>query len=195
MNMPQGLRFLLLAVTLGAGVALAAPSAQAQEISESHLAKAREAIAALGATDQFDNILPRAAQDLKAALIQASPNLQNEIVATVDETALTLAGRRGDLEREAARIYAEVFAEDELEAIAEFYSSTAGQKLLTEGPLATRRLLQAADIWASGIGRDLSTATNEALRQRLGDATSNPVDGLNLPAAVDGTAPAAPAAN
>lgn len=178
MTLPQGFRligFSLLSLVTASVMTL---TVHAQEISDAHLSKARAAITALGTTDNFDNIIPSAARELKATLIQASPNLQNEIIATVDETALTLAGRRGDLEREAARIYAETFSEEELEAIAEFYTSPAGLKLLSEGVLVTRGLLQAADIWASGISRDLATATNDALRQRVGDAgnTGNSVD-------------------
>ena len=84
------------ALLLAPGLALfvAAQPASAQDIAESHLAAARSAIAALNATDQFDGILPQAAQALKAELIQKNPDLQADIIAIVDQVAFSLAARR-----------------------------------------------------------------------------------------------------
>ena len=101
----------LAALTVLAGVNLA----QAQEASPAHLSAARAAIAAIGATEQFDGILPRAAQALKSELIQKDPNLEAIITKTVDDKAIALAARRADLETEAARVYANSFSEDELD--------------------------------------------------------------------------------
>lgn len=90
-------------------------SARAQEVSETQLAAARDAITALNVTDRYDNILPNLAERLKAQFIQASPNFQSQISNVVDEQALALAPRRADLEKEAASIYAKSFSVDELE--------------------------------------------------------------------------------
>ena len=163
-----GWRGPLMAIAAAAAMGLAMP-AQAQEPSAEHLAAARAAINALDSTDQFDVILPNAAQSLKATLIQTAPNLQEAISATVDETALEMAGRRADLEREAAAIYARNFTMEELAAIEAFYASEPGQRLLEVGPMVTRELLQAAEVWSNGISRDLATATDAALRARLGE--------------------------
>lgn len=149
---------------------LSANAASAQEISAEHTQAARQALRALGATDQFDGILPGAAEQLKSTLIQATPNFQEVITETVDDVAVSLAGRRGDLEREAAAIYARNFTQEELEAIAEFYESSAGQKLMENGSIVTRELMRAAEIWANGIARDLATEADAALEARLGDS-------------------------
>lgn len=154
-------------------------SAAAQEPSEAEVQAARAAISALGATDQFDAILPNAADALKGSLIQAAPNLEKEISATVDAKALEMAGRRADLEREAALIYARNFSLEELQAISDFYQSEAGQALIERGPRATREILQAAEIWSNGIARDLAAETNQALRASLGQEPGTD----NLPAA------------
>jgi uncharacterized protein len=150
--------------------ALAGATAHAQEqLSDSHRAAARAAIAALGATDQFDQILPGTAEQLKAALIQSTPNFEAEISSTIDDVAVSLASRRGDLEREAAEIYARTFTEEELNAITEFYTSPAGLKLLENGITVTQELMRSAEIWATGISRDLAVEADAALEQRLGD--------------------------
>ena len=107
-----------------------ASQSYAQEIAESHLQAARATITAVKATDSYDIILPAAAQQLKQELIQQNPDLTDVIIATVDEKALGLAGRRADLEREAAIAYAKIFSEPELNAITTFYSSFLPASLL-----------------------------------------------------------------
>lgn len=136
----------------------------AAEVTPEHLAAARSAITAIKATDQFDLILPQAADALRGELIQKDPNLEPVISAAVDEEVLKLALRRADLEAEAARAYANIFSEAELKGIAEFYSSDVGKRLISEGPLATRKIIEAANIWQAGVGRDLAAAVAEKVK-------------------------------
>lgn len=157
-------RFASIAVVAGS-VMLGGLSARAQDVAPEHLQAARTAISALGVTNRFDAILPNIMERLTAQLIQAYPNLQDEISAKVEEAALKLAARRADLEREAALVYAKAFTEAELQEIANFYSGETGKKLLKDGPIATRELLKAADIWTAGVARDLEKEANESLLQ------------------------------
>lgn len=168
-------------------MALSSP-AWSQEISETHLKAARSAVAAIHATDGFDNILPQAAAALEQQLIQKNPDLQELITRTVSEKALGLASRRADLEKEAATAYAKIFSEQELEGIAAFYATEAGKKLLDSGPLVTRELLKAAEIWQNGIARDLAQQVGEALSAAAG--TTAPT----APEPAEGEAPVGDAA-
>lgn len=163
----------LASVAVIAGGLFMGVSAQAQEISAEHVQAARAAISALGATDRLDNILPSVSERLKAQLIQAYPNLEDKISETVDAEAIKLAPRRGDLEREAALVYAKSFSVEELNAITAFYTSDAGKKLLKDGPIAIRELMKAADIWTAGVARDLEKQANDALLKEVG-ATEQP---------------------
>jgi uncharacterized protein len=167
-----------LTFTLAALAALAVSgTAYAQDISESHVKAARAAVDAINATDQYDGILPAAAQALKTQLIQKNPDLQELIVKTVDEQTIKLVSRRGDLEREAALAYARVFSEPQCNDIATFYKSEAGLKLLSDGPIVTRELIKAANIWQNGVARDLAQAVGESL-----SATLKEMPPLELPA-------------
>lgn len=171
-------------------------AARAQEISAEHIAAAKQAITAMGVTDRFDNILPGLAERLKSELIQSSPNVEDQITATVDAKALELAPRRADLEREAALTYARAFSVEELKAISTFYSSDAGKKLLKDGPIATRELMKAADIWAAGINRDLNASSMAELQKVAGaDLQPLPANASNIGGAPGATTapPAAPA--
>jgi len=139
-------------------LAVSAVPSHADDISATHLQAARDALTAIRATDAFDQILPSAAQALKGQLIQKDPNLQEDIIEIVDKQTLVLAQRRADLETESATDYAKTFTEDELKAIATFYNSPAGKKLLEKGPKVTAEIGSAALIWQRGIARDLAEA-------------------------------------
>lgn len=169
-------------------------SARAQDVSDAQLTAAREAIASLNVTDRYDNILPNLAERLKAQFIQASPNFQEQISSVVDEQALALAPRRADLEKEAATIYAKSFSVEELKAISTFFNTDTGKKLLTNQPLVSRELVRAAEIWANGISRDLTSQSSEKLRGII-DATpiQAPVVDPGSPEAPAAAAPAKPA--
>lgn len=157
-------RVRLLTATAFLAAAFAFSPARAQDIPDTHLSAARAAIDAIDATDDFDLVLPQAANALKTELIRKNPDLVQLINATVDENALKLAGRRADLEREAALAYARVFTEQELKEIAAFYVSPTGQKLISDGPIVTREVLKAGDIWRQGVARDLATAVGEQIQ-------------------------------
>ncbi len=172
---------------------LASGIAHAQDATPEHLAAARAAIAAIGATNQFDAILPRAADSLKGELIQKDPDLEALITSTVDNEVLALAARRGDLEKEAALVYAKVFTEADLKAIADFYSTETGKKLIKEGPIATRGLIDAANIWQSGIGRDLAQSVGEKIKAAAPAPEAAPADAAPADGAADpAKAPEAP---
>ncbi|PAP92887.1 DUF2059 domain-containing protein [Mesorhizobium wenxiniae] len=161
-----------------------------QDVTDGHLKAARAAVAAIHATDPFDNILPQAAAALQQQLIQKNPDMQELIGRTVSEKALALASRRADLEKEAALAYAKVFSEKELTEIAAFYSSDSGKKLLDSGPAVTRDLLKAADIWQNGVARDLAQQVGETLAAAA-KATA-PAAPANAAAPAAGTEPEAP---
>ncbi|TYR33710.1 DUF2059 domain-containing protein [Mesorhizobium microcysteis] len=167
MNLVNRSRRLAAAIGAAALLMTALPAA-AQEIADSHLAAARSAITAMRATNEFDNILPQAALGLKNELIQQNPNLQGDVNAIVDETALSLASRRGDLEREVALIYARAFTEPELQELAAFYATETGKKVMETAPLMVREIRQSADIWGRGIARDMAQQVAEKLQERVG---------------------------
>jgi hypothetical protein len=187
MTLKSSVRRAAIAVTAFALIAAAAPVFAQENVSESHLKAARAALAAIGATEDFDGILPQAAAALKQELIQRNPDLQEIIIKTVDEETLKLAVRRADLEKEAALAYARVFSEDDLKAIAAFYITETGKKLLSDGPIVTREIFKAAEIWQRGVARDLGTNVGAILAEVIKSQAPDP----NTPQA--GTDPAQPA--
>jgi len=145
---------------------------RAQEISDAHVSAARAAVAAIKATDQFDSFLSNMSFELKNELMRKDPNLEAVISQTVEEEAIKLAPRRGDLEKEVALAYARHFTQEDLTNIASFYNSEAGQKLLSQGPTAMNDTLAAFDIWRQGLAQDLSVNVARSLNEKLGSAAN-----------------------
>lgn len=179
------------AATVGLALALALPAAHAQDITESHMKAARAAVAAINATGAYDNILAQTALALKDQLIQQSPDQQDLIEKTVNDKAFAMVSRRADLEKEAATSFAKLFTEEDLNAIATFYNSAPGKKLLADGPVVTREIDQAAGIWQRGIARDLAV---EVAKVVAPVANASPVVTPDGTAPAPGAAPADPAA-
>ena len=105
------------------------------------------------------------------ALIAAFPK---ELVLAVAGLALLstigsglATAMKDEGEREAALAYARVFTEAELNEIAAFYNTTAGKKLISDGPIVTRQVLEAAEIWQTGIGRDLAEAVAKEIESKV----------------------------
>ncbi len=178
------------ALALASALAWVGAPALAQDIAESHVKAARDAIASLKATDTFDAILPAAATALKAELIRKNPDLESLIVSTVDEKTLGLVARRGDLEREAALAYARVFTEPQLTEMAAFFNSETGKKLLSDGGIVNREVAKAADIWRRGVARDLAQAVAETIVAATPD---NPAPAPQVAPAATAPAAGAPA--
>lgn len=116
-------------------------------------------------------------------MIQRDPNLEALITSTVDNEVLALAARRGDLEQEAARVYAKVFTESDLKAISDFYSTDVGKKLIKEGPIATRGIVDAANIWQTGVARDLAKNVAEKIAASAPAPAPAPAEGETAPEA------------
>jgi hypothetical protein len=183
------IRHFVAAMAASAVLAFTMP-AFAQDVPESHLKAAQAAIAAIHATDQFDDILPQAAVALESSLIQKNPDLQELIGTTVTAQALELASRRADLEKEAAVAYAKVFSEQELNDIATFYTTATGKKLLENGPIVSRELVKAANIWQNGIARDLAKGVGDAMQAAIGSKAPAVTPEDAAPASADGAQPA-----
>lgn len=160
------------AVAAVMALTLVGAPAYAADISESHLKASYDAVAALRLTDQYDTILPQTAGALQTQLIQKNPDLADKITELVQAKTLEMASRRADLEKEVATVYANSFSEAELKEVAAFYQSATGKKLISEGPIATREVIKAVDIWQRGLARDLAEAVGKDLNAEVAPAST-----------------------
>lgn len=152
-----------------AAIAIAAAlggQAAAQEISQSHLDAALEAVKSAGAARGFDSVLPAIADRVKSRLIRVRPDLHQEISTAVEAVALRLIPRRNDLDAAVARVWARNFTEDELVTIAEFYKSPTGQKFAEIGPRVIQDSLKEVESWSTRVGEELYEKSREELTKQ-----------------------------
>jgi len=135
------------------------------QVAPSHVAAARKAMSATGATERLDRILPEVSAFTKTGLIANRPDIEGDIVTTVDEVAIELANRRAALENEVAQIYARLFTEEELNTISEFFSGETGNKFLRLTPAIFQQIDQVSRVWRAGIARDMSQEVSNRLRE------------------------------
>ena len=106
-----------------------AEQAKKTEITQRHLNIAFETVFITRTTRAYGEVLPNLARRVKARLIERSPKLKDQIERAVDEVALTLVERQGELDLSIARSWAERFSIQELRDISAFYATPTGAKL------------------------------------------------------------------
>lgn len=136
----------LRACLIALAVMVSLPAA-AQAPTDSHLRAAWAAVRAIGADNLFDLALPDIAERLVTDLKDDRPDLSDQIEEIVYDVALQLVPRRLDLNNEVSQLWATIFTEAELVAIAEFYNSDVGRKLNQNfGPIE-QQTLRLLDDW------------------------------------------------
>src|SRR5260221_3135926 len=152
------------AAIIGVALMAVAPAAFAQEITASHLAVALDVVKSAKASGGFENVLPLLAEQVENKLIRVRPELNKEIVAAVEDAALKLSSRRADLDNDVARIWAKAFTEEELQTIATFYKTSAGQKFADVGAQVVSESYQAVGHWSDRVGEELLQKSRDGLK-------------------------------
>ena len=145
--------------------ALASP-ALSEDFTESHIAAARETIAAAHASEQFNEILLALADQTKALFQRSNPGAAKDIEEVVGSVALDLAKRRPDLDRELERVWAGRFSEDELKQITAFFKSPVGEKYGQMAPVIIQDSMRSAGIWRDAISTEIVTRSRDELNKR-----------------------------
>lgn len=141
-------------------------SATAQEFSESQLAAAKAAAISSPLAQEFNTVLPYLAQRVQNRLVSLRPDLHEAIAKAVQDVALRLTARRADLDNAAALLWARVFTEEELNAIAAFYNSDVGKKFVELGPKLGQQTVQTVQNWSNRVGEELLDKSREELKKQ-----------------------------
>jgi len=149
-----------------AAVACLSNVSPAQEFPESQLEAARIASSSAPLSRDLDTVLPLLAQRVQNRLVSLRPDLHSVINDTVQEVALGLASRRADLDSAIALAWARVFTEEELVAIAEFYTSPAGKKFVDVGPELGAITIQTVENWSTRVGSEMLDKSREELKKQ-----------------------------
>jgi hypothetical protein len=155
---------LSVAAPLAFAPASAPAHAEDAQISPSHLAAALAAAKATGAMGGFDAALALITETVENDLIRQRPDAFREIKAAAEDQIVKLVPRRIDLDNDVARVWAKLYSEDELKAIAAFFNSDAGKKYRDSGTKAVSDTYGALNAWSNRVGSELADKTKEALK-------------------------------
>ncbi|CUA96274.1 DUF2059 domain-containing protein [Pannonibacter indicus] len=161
----MNLKALFSAGVVVAGLAFA-PSAMAQDLTESHLAAARRAVIATDALSAFDSIIPELAERTTGIFIQADPSLTGVLDEVVTEVALKMTEERPELNRMVFEVWARRLSEEELTEIANFYESPTGKKLTQLSPEISALSIGAARQWQDKLSQEMVMQVRGELEKR-----------------------------
>ncbi len=124
----------LLSLSVSAGLAVPAfaqdtPASQPQEVSPEALALARKYLDLTDHGGVYETAIVRAGINTYQQLLPQNPEIAVPLNAAIETVISSYKGRKGELFDQMARLYAITFELAELQAIVDFYSSPAGQKL------------------------------------------------------------------
>lgn len=143
-----------------------ATTARAEDYTKEHIAAAKAAIEASHVADGLDGILIGVAQQTKTLLARTNPALQNQIDEVTNAAAIELAAKRPELDKQIQEVWAARFTKEELQKIAEFYTSPVGQKLSKETGGMVQMSGVAAQVWQQKIGQEMLAKVREEMKKR-----------------------------
>ena len=136
------------------------------EIEQRHLNVAFETVFITRTSRAYGEVLPNLARRVKARLVKRSPKLKKQIERAVDEVALTLVERQGELDLLIARSWAERFSLQELRDISAFFATPTGTKLAKANTELIATGLDIAREWGQQMGIEMMQAVTENLKKQ-----------------------------
>jgi hypothetical protein len=140
--------------------------ARAQEPSAAATALGREILQLKGGIGLFDTVIEGVIEHHRRLLLQANPNLDQDLGTVSTQLRTEYAGRKSDIQTEVARAYASQFTEAELRQIAAFYKTPLGKKLIDAEPKAIDEATKRVDAWATKFADEVMAKMRGELRKK-----------------------------
>jgi hypothetical protein len=154
------LAFLALALPAVASVA------QAQAPDPERLAAAKEMMDASRVDRQFAQVIPLLLDRLKESFSRVAPERREIIENVFEQMQSKFVSRRGELLDEIAVLYAQRLEAAEMRAVAEFYRSAVGSKLIDVQPEIMQQSMLAGQRWGARIGQEIEEEARRELKRR-----------------------------
>jgi hypothetical protein len=144
-------------------------AAQAQQPappSAGQIQLGRDVVEASGATRAFDGIVPSILQQTLNGVLQQNPDLQKDLVASVQAISPEFEKRRVEIIDIVARIYAQRFTEAELKEILTFYRSATGKKFVVGIPAVLEESFVKTQEWGSKLSEELVVRLRAEMKKK-----------------------------
>jgi hypothetical protein len=156
----------LMAVSILALTLLCGGPAATQPASTDAMNAARELVVTMRAADQLKLLLPAIMQQLKPAIAQGRPQVEQDFDAVMPHLMEVVDARSGEFVEAVAVIYARNFTADEIREVTAFYRGKVGQKFLEKMPTVTQESMVMGQKFGQTIAAELRTRMIEELRKR-----------------------------
>lgn len=164
---------------LAAALTLAAASASAQQappaaqapapaaqVSEAHLAAARDVVTGSGLARTFEGIVPQIADQIRAGYSRTRPEIIKDMEESLRPIIAELNKRTEEMIKNAARLYAQRIPEAELKEIAAFFKSASGQRYVNSQGQVLNELFTEMQVFSQALGNVMMDLLREDLRRK-----------------------------
>src|SRR6476659_8522980 len=158
-------RLLAIAIAALAIAAITAPT-RAQAPDPARLAAAKDMMEASRVDKQFEQVIPLLLDRLKESFRTIAPDKRGVIDGVFEQMQSKFISRRGELLDEIAVLYAQRLEAAEMKAVAEFYRSPVGAKLIEAQPQIMQQSMMAGQRWGQRIGREIEEEARRELKRR-----------------------------
>lgn len=134
--------------------------------SASAVAAATELLTIKKANQIYQNIVPTVIQRTKDAILQTNVNYQKDLNEIALKLASEFAGKRDEVAKAMAEIYATNFTEQELRELIAFYKSPLGQKFLDVEPKSIAGSIAFMNDWANAFSNEVAAKFRAEMRAR-----------------------------
>jgi uncharacterized protein len=155
-------RFALVAVAIG----FASPAPAQQPPSATAVTLAKEVIAAKGATNLYETVLPGVVEQAKNMFLQQNPMLGRDLNEVAGRLRTELRSRTAELSEEIARTYASRFSEQELRDVLAFYRTPLGKKVIEEEPKVLEESVKQAQAWAGRLSDEVLNKMRAEMKKK-----------------------------
>jgi hypothetical protein len=140
--------------------------AHAQAPDPGRLAAAKEMMEASRVDHQFAQVIPLLLDRLKESFSRVAPERREIIENVFEQMQSKFVSRRSELLDEIAVLYAQRLEAAEMRAVAEFYRSPVGSKLIDVQPAIMQESILAGQRWGARIGQEIEEEARRELKRR-----------------------------
>ena len=148
------------------GFAGAAQAQQPAQPSAAHVQLGHDVVVASGATRAFENVVPSILQQTLNVVLQQNPDLQKDLVASVQAIRPEFEKRQGEITDIVARIYAQRFTEAELKEILSFYRSPTGKKFVTDIAAVLEQSFVKTQEWGGKLSEEVVVRLRAEMKKK-----------------------------
>jgi uncharacterized protein len=168
------LRAVMVVMALFAGISpgsaqqnppVAAPATQVQ-ISESHLAVAREVVVGSGLARTFEGMPQQIADQIRVGYTRTRPEIVKDMEEALKPIISDMNRSTEQMVTASARLYATRISEPELKEAATFFKSAAGQKYVNSQSAVMNDLFTEMQVFSQTMGNVMMDRLREELRKK-----------------------------